>query len=30
MTPLTREYLLSRGKCCGHGCLHCPYGVDGE
>ena len=25
MTPLTREYLLSRGKCCHNGCMNCPY-----
>ena len=23
--PLSRELLLSRGKCCGNGCLNCPY-----
>jgi uncharacterized protein (TIGR00290 family) len=23
---LTREYLLKRGSCCGHGCRNCPYG----
>tara|TARA_R100000406_G_scaffold68598_1_gene49012 strand:- start:580 stop:936 length:357 start_codon:yes stop_codon:yes gene_type:complete len=22
---LSREYLLKRGYCCGHGCLMCPY-----
>jgi hypothetical protein len=22
---LTREYLLSRGACCGYGCRNCPY-----
>ena len=22
---LTAQYLLSRGYCCGNGCLHCPY-----
>ena len=22
---LSREYLLQRGYCCGHGCLMCPY-----
>lgn len=22
---LTREFLLSRGKCCHSGCLNCPY-----
>ncbi len=25
MTPLTREFLLSRGKCCSMGCRACPY-----
>lgn len=25
MAPLTREYLLARGTCCGHGCRNCPY-----
>jgi hypothetical protein len=24
--PLTRDFLLSRGYCCGMGCLNCPYG----
>ncbi len=22
---LTSSYHLRRGKCCGRGCLHCPY-----
>lgn len=22
---LTAKYLLSRGKCCHHGCRHCPW-----
>jgi hypothetical protein len=22
---LTRQYLLSRGYCCGNGCRNCPY-----
>ncbi len=22
---LTRSFLLSRGRCCGSGCRHCPY-----
>ena len=22
---LSREFLLNRGKCCGNGCLNCPY-----
>jgi hypothetical protein len=21
----TAEYHLSKGECCGNGCLHCPY-----
>ena len=24
-TPLSKEYLLSRGSCCGSGCKNCPY-----
>jgi hypothetical protein len=23
--PLSREKLLSFGRCCGNGCLNCPY-----
>ena len=23
--PLSREFLLSRGRCCGNGCVNCPY-----
>ena len=23
--PLTREFLLDRGFCCGNGCKNCPY-----
>lgn len=23
--PLTTEFLISRGKCCGKGCANCPY-----
>lgn len=23
--PLTTEYLLERGYCCGNGCKNCPY-----
>jgi hypothetical protein len=23
--PLSREFLLNRGYCCGNGCLNCPY-----
>jgi hypothetical protein len=22
---MTAKYLLSRGKCCHHGCRHCPW-----
>lgn len=22
---MTTKYLLSRGKCCHHGCRHCPW-----
>jgi hypothetical protein len=22
---MTKEYLLSRGSCCGSGCRNCPY-----
>jgi hypothetical protein len=22
---MTEEYHMKRGKCCGNGCLHCPY-----
>ncbi len=25
MEPLSREFLLSQGKCCGSGCTNCPY-----
>ena len=25
MPPLSKEFLLSRGLCCGNGCLNCPY-----
>jgi len=25
LVPLTKELLLSRGRCCGNGCLNCPY-----
>ena len=25
MEPLSREFLLSRGKCCNSGCKNCPY-----
>lgn len=23
--PLTKEFLLSRGSCCGNNCVNCPY-----
>jgi hypothetical protein len=23
--PLTKEFLISRGECCGRKCLNCPY-----
>lgn len=23
--PLTREFLISRKKCCGRRCVNCPY-----
>lgn len=23
--PLSREYLISKGKCCSHKCVNCPY-----
>lgn len=25
MSPLSREFLLSRGRCCNNGCTNCPY-----
>lgn len=25
---LTREYHLSRGRCCTSGCINCPYGIE--
>jgi len=25
MPPLSREFLLARGSCCGHRCINCPY-----
>jgi len=28
MPPLSREFLLSRGRCCNNGCINCPY-MDG-
>lgn len=24
-TPMTREQHLERGKCCGNGCVYCPW-----
>ncbi len=27
--PLSAEYLLERGYCCGNGCKHCPYEYKG-
>ncbi len=25
----TEQYHLEKGKCCGHGCRHCPYDYEG-
>lgn len=25
LRPLTKEYLLERGSCCGSKCKNCPY-----
>jgi hypothetical protein len=25
MSELTKEFLISRGECCGNGCKNCPY-----
>lgn len=25
---LTEAYHLKRGRCCGNGCLHCPYNFE--
>lgn len=25
MKPLTKEFLIQRGYCCGHKCINCPY-----
>ena len=25
MPPLSKEFLASRGCCCGNGCYNCPY-----
>ena len=30
MAPLSREYLLSRGKCCKLGCKNCPWNYKRE
>lgn len=27
--PMTREFLLARGRCCNNGCMNCPYSADG-
>ncbi|MGI8820514.1 MAG: DUF5522 domain-containing protein [Chthoniobacterales bacterium] len=27
---LSREFLLLRGSCCGHGCKNCPYQCSGS
>ena len=27
---LSREYLIKQGKCCGEGCLMCPYEPENE
>ena len=24
-TPLSKEFLLKRGRCCNNGCINCPY-----
>ena len=24
-TPLTSQFLVDRGECCGNGCVKCPY-----
>lgn len=26
--PLSREFLLARGRCCHNGCMNCPYSTD--
>ena len=28
--PLSREFLLARGSCCGSGCINCPYPLPEE
>jgi len=30
MAPLSREYLLARGKCCKLGCKNCPWNYKRE
>ena len=25
MKPLSKEFLISRGECCGNRCINCPY-----
>ena len=30
MMVMTEEYHKRRGKCCGNGCKHCPYGEKAE
>ena len=27
---MTESYHLKRGRCCGSGCLHCPYNLNGK
>ena len=27
LKPLSAEFLLARGYCCGCGCQNCPYGI---
>ena len=29
MMVLTARFLRNRGYCCGNGCRHCPYAVEG-
>lgn len=29
-TPLSREFLIARGKCCYNGCKNCPYKDENE
>ena len=30
LSVLTASWLADRGTCCGRGCRHCPYVVDGD